>query len=134
MVQPQTVLKVSDNSGVKTIRCVHVERKSYKSFAKSSNVVLGVVMETKKKQTNKILYKKGDLVRLLVVSTKKEVSLPFSGLFFRNMSFNVGFLLQPTKNKQTHLLPSASRFDSFLPFFFVQKANKSLRTMTNLFI
>ncbi len=133
MIQPQTVLKVLDNSGVKIIRCVHVERKSYKSFAKTSNVVLGVVLETKK-QTNKTLYKKGDLVRLLVVSTKKEVSLPFSGLFFKNIAFNVGFLLQPTKKRQMQLLPAASRFDSFLPFFFVQKANKSLRTSTNLFI
>ncbi len=126
MIQPQTNIKIFDNSGVKAIRCVHVEKKAYRHCALVSNIVLGVVTQTKKKSTVKSSYKKGDLVRVLVVSSKKETQLTVSGIFFKNFENNLGMVVQPTKKQQVAVVPAGSRFESHIPFFF---KNYTLKTL-----
>ena len=58
MIQPQTTIKIFDNSGVKAIKCVHVEKKAYRHCALVRNIVLGVVTQTKKKVPQNLLTKK----------------------------------------------------------------------------
>ena len=60
MIQPQTNIKIFDNSGVKGLRCVHIEKKAYNRSARVGNLVLGVVTQTKKKKHNQgFLQKRG---------------------------------------------------------------------------
>ena len=132
MIQPQTKVKIFDNSGVKAIRCVHVEKKAYRHCALVSNIVLGVVTQTKKKSNTKSSYKKGDLVRVLVVSSKKETQLAASGIFFKNFENNLGIIVQPTKKQQTSAVPAGSRFESHIPLFFKNFTLKTLGLYSKL--
>jgi ribosomal protein L14 len=134
MIQPITNIKIKDNSGVKAIRCVHVESKNYRSFARVGNTVLGVVVEIKKKTLLKSPYTKGDLVRVFIASSRKETPIKHSGIFFKNLASNVGIVIQPSKKKQTTLLPAGSRFESYLPYFFRDSNFKTYRLYTNLVI
>jgi ribosomal protein L14 len=134
MIQPQTTIKIFDNSGVKAIKCVHVEKKAYRHCALVSNIVLGVVTQTKKKSTTKSSYKKGDLVRVLVVSSKKETQCGSSGIFFKNFENNLGIIVQPTKKQQAVVVPAGSRFESHIPLFFKNYTLKNLGLYSNLII
>ena len=134
MIQPQTNIKIFDNSGVRSLRCVHVEKKAYKHSARVGSVILAVVTQTKKKNTTKFSYKKGDLVRVLVISTKKETALPHSGIFFKNFGGNVGMVIQPSKKQQQSVVPASPRFESHVPYFFKNFSLKNLKLYSNLII
>ena len=134
MIQPQTNIKIFDNSGVKGLRCVHIEKKAYNRSAQVGNLVLGVVTQTKKRNITKSSYKKGDLIRVLVVSSKKETALPHSGIFFKNFGGNVGMVVQPSKKQQQSVVPASPRFESHVPYFFKNFSLKNLKLYSNLII
>ena len=134
MIYPQTIVYIHDNTGVRTVRCVHVEKKNYSSFATIRNVCIGVVCSVKK-TSGKIIYKKGDLVRFIVTSSKKEKQVNTNScIFYKTCKHNYGLLLQPVKKKQNLFLPIGSRFDGFFPNCFKNTNNTSLTTLTSTFI
>ena len=67
MIQPQTILKVADNTGAKTIMCFRVLGGS---FRRSGNVG-DVIYASVKTATPGGVVKKGDVVKAVVVRTKK---------------------------------------------------------------
>ena len=69
MIQMQTMLTVSDNSGAKKVRCIKVIGGSKRRYAGLGDVIICAVQEA---QPNGNI-KKGDVVRCVVVRTKKEV-------------------------------------------------------------
>lgn len=134
MIQLQTTFKIFDNSGVKQVRCIRVEKRHAKKCIGSvGDTVLGVVLRVKKKLKSKITYKKGDIVRVLLVSTKKETPLNKTGIYFKNVKDNCGLLVQPTKQNKQILLPIASRFDGYLPRIF-KKNTANLAALTSLYV
>ena len=66
----QTILKVVDNSGAKTVRCFKVIGGFKKKSAKLGDTIMVSVQKTrnKHKKINKI--KKGEIFRALIISTK----------------------------------------------------------------
>jgi large subunit ribosomal protein L14 len=70
MIQPQTILKVADNSGAKTVRCIKVLGGFKKKVAKLGDVVIVSVqkLRNKAKKTSKV--KKKEVCKALVVRTK----------------------------------------------------------------
>ena len=69
MIQMQTILTVADNSGARRVRCIKVIGGSKRRYAGLGDVIICAVQEA---QPNGNI-KKGDVVRCVVVRTKKEV-------------------------------------------------------------
>ena len=67
MVQQQTKLKVADNTGAKEIMCIRCLGGSYRKYAEIGDVIIASV----KSATPGGVVKKGEVVRAVVVRTKK---------------------------------------------------------------
>ena len=69
MVQQQTILKVADNTGAKEIMCIRCLGGSYRKYARIGDVIVASV----KTATPGGVVKKGDVVKAVVVRTKKPI-------------------------------------------------------------
>ncbi len=69
MVQQQTILKVADNSGAKEILCIRVMGGSFRRYGNIGDVIIASV----KKATPGGGVKKGDVVKAVIVRTKKGI-------------------------------------------------------------
>jgi len=72
MIQPYTRLKSADNSGAREILCIRVLKGSNNQYADVGDVIVGAV----KSATPGAAVKKGDVVRAVVVRTKKPIRRP----------------------------------------------------------
>lgn len=72
MIQPQTRLKVADNTGAKEIMCIRCLGGSYRRYAEIGDVIVASV----KSATPGGVVKKGEVVKAVVVRTKKGVRRP----------------------------------------------------------
>ncbi len=69
MVQQQSILKVADNTGAKEIMCIRCLGGSYRKYARIGDVIIASV----KTATPGGVVKKGDVVKAVVVRTKKPI-------------------------------------------------------------
>ena len=67
MVQQQSILKVADNTGAKEIMCIRCLGGSYGKYARIGDVIVASV----KSATPGGVVKKGEVVKAVVVRTKK---------------------------------------------------------------
>jgi len=72
MVQPQTRLKVADNTGAKEIMCIRVLGGSVVKYGRVGDVIVASV----KVATPGSSVKKGEVVRAVIVRTVKEYGRP----------------------------------------------------------
>lgn len=72
MVQPQTILKVADNSGAKRIMCIRILGGSFRRSGNIGDIIVASV----KSATPGGAVKKGDVVKAVIVRTVKGVSRP----------------------------------------------------------
>lgn len=72
MIQQQTMLNVGDNTGAKEIMCIRVLGGSYRKFANIGDVIVAAV----KSASPGGVVKKGDVVKAVVVRTKKGLRRP----------------------------------------------------------
>ena len=72
MVQPQTILKVADNSGAKRIMCIRILGGSFRRSGNIGDIIVASV----KTATPGGTVKKGDVVKAVIVRTAKGVSRP----------------------------------------------------------
>jgi len=68
MIQPQTILNVADNTGAKKILCIRVLGGN-KKYANIGDIIIGVVKES----LPRVTVKRSDIVRAVVVRTKKSI-------------------------------------------------------------
>ena len=68
MIYPQTMLVVADNAGAKKIMCIRILGNNKKS-AKIGDVIIAVVKEA----IPNIQIKRSDIVRAIIVRTKKNI-------------------------------------------------------------
>ena len=69
MIQVQTVLDVADNSGARKVQCIKVIGGSKRKVASVGDVVIVSI----KKAIPRGKVKKGDVMKALIVRTKKEI-------------------------------------------------------------
>jgi large subunit ribosomal protein L14 len=69
MIQQESRLKVADNSGARQVLCIRVLGGTRRRYARVGDVIIATVKEA----TPNAPVKKGDVVRCVVVRTKKEV-------------------------------------------------------------
>jgi large subunit ribosomal protein L14 len=81
MIQQETILKVADNSGAKTVKCIKVLGGFKKRYANLGDVIIVSVrqLRNKSKKTSKVL--KGGVFRALVVRTKNKYKKKDGSLF-----------------------------------------------------
>lgn len=72
MIQQETMLQVGDNTGAKKILCIKVLGGSTRRYASVGDVIMAAVKEASPGG----VVKKGDVVKAVVVRTKKEIRRP----------------------------------------------------------
>jgi len=72
MIQPQTYLEVADNTGARKIMCIRVLKGSNAKYATVGDVIVASVKEAIPRGA----VKEGDVIKAVVVRTKKEVKRP----------------------------------------------------------
>ena len=92
MVQMQTYLKVADNTGAKEIMCIRVLGGTRRRYANVGDVIVASV----KKATPGGTVKKGDVVKAVIVRTKKELRRN-DGSYIR-FDENAAVIINPDKN------------------------------------
>ena len=106
MIQQQTILKVADNSGAKTAKCIKILGGYKKKYAKLGDIIIVSVQElrNKAKLTSKV--KKGGIYKALIVRTKKKIKKKKDGTitFFNEKNMHNSITLINKKG-----LPIATR-------------------------
>jgi len=69
MIQEETDLEVADNTGAKRVRCFRVLKGSKRRYAGVGDVIVASVKESDPKAS----VKKGEVVKAVVVRTKKHI-------------------------------------------------------------
>ncbi len=72
MIQPQSRLIAADNTGAKVIQCIKVMGGSFRKFGNIGDVIIASV----KTATPGGTVKKGDVVKAVIVRTKKGIGRP----------------------------------------------------------
>ncbi len=72
MIQPQTRLKVADNTGAKEIMCIRVMGGSRVRYGRVGDIIIASVKDASPGGT----VKKGEVVRAVIVRTAKEYVRP----------------------------------------------------------
>ncbi|WP_024118741.1 50S ribosomal protein L14 [Thermus thermophilus] len=72
MIQPQTYLEVADNTGARKIMCIRVLKGSNAKYATVGDVIVASVKEAIPRGA----VKEGDVVKAVVVRTRKEIKRP----------------------------------------------------------
>lgn len=72
MIQQETVLQVGDNTGAKKVLCIKVLGGSTRRYATVGDIIVAAVKEA----TPNGVVKKGDVVKAVVVRTRKEIRRP----------------------------------------------------------
>src|SRR6056297_1019949 len=78
MIQAETMLSVADNSGAKVVSCIKVLGGSRRRYASIGDII---VVSVKQAMPNSKV-KKGDVLKAVIVRTKKEIRRP-DGSFIR---------------------------------------------------
>jgi large subunit ribosomal protein L14 len=85
MIQQQTLLKVADNSGAKTAKCIKVLGGFKRKFAYLGNIIIVSIhqLRNKSKTTSKV--QRGEIYKALIIRTKtKAKRKDGSSVFFKN--------------------------------------------------
>jgi len=77
MIYPQTILTVADNTGAKKVMCIRVLGGN-KKYAKIGDTIIAVVKEA----LPNMPVKRSDVIRAVVVRTKKSIRRP-DGMYIR---------------------------------------------------
>lgn len=72
MIQVQTMLRVADNTGAKRLMCIRVMGGALRRYASLGDIIVASVKEA----TPGGVVKKGDVIKAVIVRTKKEVRRP----------------------------------------------------------
>ena len=91
MIYPQTMLTVADNTGAKKVMCIRVLGGN-KKYAKIGDTIIAVVKEA----IPNMPIKRSDIVRAIVVRTKKTIRRP-DGMYIR-FDDNAAVIVNPENN------------------------------------
>lgn len=117
MIQPETKLKVADNTGAKVIKCFKVLGGSKRRYAQLGDVIVAAVKEAEPRRP----VKKHDVVRAVVVRQKKAFRRK-DGSYIR-FDENAAVILDAEKN------PKGGRIFGPIPREIKEKGFDKIATM-----
>lgn len=121
MIQIGTNLKCMDNSGARIVKCIG-SLKGYKQrYALFGNIITVSVQKLRTKRRTLVKVKKGQILKALIIRTKKSFSKDFNCSFFEN---SVILLNKQQKVIGTRIfgsLPKSLRYTKFLKITFLAR-------------
>jgi large subunit ribosomal protein L14 len=104
MIQVQSTLKIADNTGAKEIMCIKVLGGSWRKYANIGDVIVAAV----KSATPGGVVKKGDVVKCVIVRTRKGMRRP-DGSYIK-FDENAAVIIKEDKNpKGTRIFGPVAR-------------------------
>ena len=126
MIQQQTILKVTDNSGAKTVKCIKVLNGFKRRFAILGDTIIVSIQKLRNKARLTSKVRKGEVHKAIIIRTKKKTAKKDGSLIF--FQSNAVSLI----NKQGK--PIASRIIGPLPKILKKKKKIKLGTLSSGFI
>ena len=116
MIQPQTILLVSDNSGAKTVKCIKVLQKTKRNSGHLGDILIVSVVELRNKFKTKSNVFKGDLYKAVLLRTKysKPRKEGFSLFFRENSVCLLNKLNKPIASRVLGPIPKELRNKSYM--------------------
>lgn len=125
MIQHHTILKVSDNSGAKTVKCIKVLGGFKRKFAVIGDIIVVSIQQLRTNKSKKNLkVKKKEIYKALIIRTKTKLKKK-DGFFITLKENSVALL-----NKQGK--PIGTRIIGPIPKILKKKFNKFLSLSTGL--
>ena len=126
MIQQQTILKVTDNSGAKTVKCMKVLNGFKRRFAILGDTIIVSIQKLRNKARLTSKVRKGEVHKAIIIRTKKKtVKKDGSLIFFQSNAVSL-------INKQGK--PIASRIVGPLPKILKKRKKIKLGTLSSGFI
>ena len=126
MIQQQTILKVTDNSGAKTVKCIKVLNGFKRRFAILGDTIIVSIQKLRNKARLTSKVRKGEVHKAIIIRTKKKTAKKDGSLIF--FQSNAVSLI----NKQGK--PIASRIIGPVPKILKKKKKIKLGTLSSGFI
>ena len=126
MIQQQTILKVADNSGAKSVKCIKILNGFNRRFAVLGDIVIVSIQKLRNKARSISKVQKGEVHKAIIIRTRKKITKKDGTIIF--FSSNAVSLI----NKQSK--PIASRIIGPIPKKLKQKKNLKLTTLSSGFI
>ena len=82
MIQQQTILNVSDNSGAKKVKCIKILGGFKKRTSSTGEIIIVSVIELRNKSKRNSKVKKGEIYKALIIKTKKQVKNKDGSIYF----------------------------------------------------
>lgn len=116
MIQQQTILKVADNSGAKTVKCIKVLGGFKRKVAFLGDLIIVSIQHLRNKSRNMSKVTKGEVHKALIVRTKKKINKNDGSfyLFFENAVSLINKQNKPIASRLTGPLPKKLRLNKFL--------------------
>jgi len=73
MIQVQTLLNISDNSGGKIGKCIKIIQGYKNRYGKINNLILVTIQKLRKKRKNISKVKKGNILKSILIRTKNKI-------------------------------------------------------------
>lgn len=73
MIQTETLLRVTDNSGAKKVKCIKVLGGFRRKYANYGDLIVVSIRDVKQHKKKKVKIKEGEVVHALVVRTKAKL-------------------------------------------------------------
>lgn len=126
MIQQQTILKVADNSGAKTVKCIKVINGFNRNFAILGDVIVVSIQKLRNKARATSKVQKGEIYKALILRVKKKVNKKDgTTIFFQSNAVSL-------MGKQGK--PIASRIIGPLPNLLKKRKNLKLVTLSSGFV
>lgn len=84
MIQLQTILKVSDNSGAKTVKCIKVLGGFKRKVAKVGDVIVASVQQLRNKSRITSKVQPGDVYRAVIIRTRSKIKKKDGSVYWFN--------------------------------------------------
>lgn len=115
MIQQQTILRVADNSGAKTVKCIKVLGGFKKRYARLGDIVVVSVQKLRKKTKKILKIQKGGVYKALIIKTQTKTKKKDGSTTFFTIDKNSVILLNKKGN------PIATRITEPLPYSLKKK-------------
>ena len=126
MIQQQTILKVTDNSGAKTAKCIKVLNGFNRRFAVLGDTIIVSIQKLRNKARITSKVKKGDVHKAIILRTKnKTIKKDGAVIFFQTNAVSL-------VNKQGK--PIASNVLGPMPKIFRRRKKIKFATLSSGFI
>jgi len=90
MIQPQTILKVADNSGAKLVKCIKVLNGFNRRFAVLGDIIVVSIQKLRNKSRSSSKVQKGEVHKAFIIRTKqKTIKKDGTAIFFQSNAISL---------------------------------------------